>query len=64
VLLKRALQLGFTITIAELHLDEIVFVEAAHVADAHVSCFCVHAYFTDDFLAKVFFALEWLLHVL
>jgi hypothetical protein len=39
VLLEGALQLGFTITIAELHLDEVVFVKAAHIADAHVICF-------------------------
>jgi len=64
VLTKGALQLGFTISITEFHLDEVVFVKAAHAADTHVNSFQILTDFTDDFLTKVFFALKWLLHML
>jgi hypothetical protein len=34
MLLEWTLKLGFTIPITKLHLDEVVFVKTAHIADA------------------------------
>lgn len=63
MLLKRTLQLGFPLTIAELHLDKVVLIEATHIAYPNTLGFLVFAVVADYFLTEVLFALEGCLDV-
>ena len=63
MLLKRTLQLRFTLPVAELHLDKVVLIEATHIANPNTLGFLVFAVVADYFLTEVLFALEWCLDV-